>query len=75
MRAAAAADRLRRALGSLSVRYTAALQPTAETVGRGLGLSDDAISLFSEEVCVVILSNQNSSLCIKFVTGFTAAKG
>ena len=50
MRATAAAERLRRALAELSVRFTNALQPTAETLGQGLQLSDEAIQLFSEEV-------------------------
>lgn len=50
MRGAAAAERLRRALGSLSMHYAAALQPTADALGRGLGLPDDAVTLFSEDV-------------------------
>ena len=49
MRATAAAERLRRALADLSVRFTRALQPTAEALGQGLQLSNDAIQLFSEE--------------------------
>lgn len=50
MQATAAAKRLRRALADLSVCFTRALQPTAETLGQGLRLSNDAIQLFSEEV-------------------------
>jgi len=50
MRATAAAERLRSALSDLSVRFTRALQPTAEALGQGLQLSNDAIQLFSEEV-------------------------
>ncbi|BDA43844.1 Alpha-glucan water dikinase, chloroplastic at C-terminar half [Coccomyxa sp. Obi] len=50
MRGAAAAERLRRALAALSVRYAAALQPTADALGRGLGLPDEPINIFSEEV-------------------------
>ena len=50
MRATAAAERLRRALADLSVRFTRALQPTAEALGQGLQLSDEVIQLFSEEV-------------------------
>ena len=52
MRATAAAERLRRALAGLSVRFTQALQPTAEALGQGLQLSNEAIQLFSEEVRV-----------------------
>ncbi|CAL8469831.1 g9373 [Coccomyxa elongata] len=50
MRGAAAAERLRRALAALSTRYAAALQPTADALGRGLGLPDEPINIFSEEV-------------------------
>ena len=60
MRATAAAERLRRALADLSVRFTRALQPTAEALGQGLQLSNDAIQLFSEEV------RSPLSLCCKF---------
>ncbi len=56
MRATAAAERLRRALADLSVRFTKALQPTAEALGQGLQLSDEAIQLFSEEVKLLISS-------------------
>lgn len=50
MRGAAAAERLRRALAALSTRYAAALQPTADALGCGLGLPDEPINIFSEEV-------------------------
>ena len=50
MRATAAAERLRRALAELSVRFAGALQPSAEALGQGLSLTDDAVQLFSEEV-------------------------
>ena len=50
LRAAAAADRLRRALGALSTRVSEALQPTAEALGRRLKLPEEAIATFSEEV-------------------------
>ena len=50
MRATAAAERLRRALAELSVRFAGALQPSAEALGQGLSLSNDAVQLFSEEV-------------------------
>ena len=50
MQAAAAADRLRRALGALSVRATKALQPMAEALGRRLRVPDEAVDTFSEEV-------------------------
>ena len=63
LRATAAAERLRRALADLSVRFTRALQPTAELVGQGLHLSDEAVQLFSEEV---------SSLSLAVHSGFTA---
>ena len=56
MRATAAAERLRRALADLSVRFTRALQPTAEALGRGLQLSNEAIQLFSEEVRLAVRS-------------------
>ena len=50
LRATAAAERLRRALADLSMRFTRALQPTAELIGQGLHLSNEAVQLFSEEV-------------------------
>ena len=50
IRATAAAERLRRALADLSVCFTRALQPTAEALGQGLRLSNEAVQLFSEEV-------------------------
>ena len=57
MRGAAAAERLRRALAALSVRYSGALQPTADALGRGLGLPEDPITIFSEEVCTNLFAS------------------
>ena len=50
LRAYAASERLSRHLGSLSQRYTEALQPTADTLGSALGLPDQATNMFAEEV-------------------------
>ena len=55
LRAAAAADRLRRALGALSTRVSDALQPTAEALGWRLKLPEEAIATFSEEVRPLLL--------------------
>ena len=61
LRATAAAERLRRALADLSMRFTRALQPTAEALGQGLHLSDEAIQLFSEEVKLPISFHSSAS--------------
>ena len=50
LRAHAASERLSRHLGSLSQRYTEALQPTADILGSALGLPDQATNMFAEEV-------------------------
>ena len=50
MRAIAAAERTRLALGAVADRIVGALQPTAETLGQALGLPIDVYSIFSEEV-------------------------
>ncbi|KAK9830544.1 hypothetical protein WJX72_012386 [[Myrmecia] bisecta] len=50
LRANAAAERTRRALGDLAAVFTQALQPTAEALGRKLNIDPAAVSLFSEEV-------------------------
>ena len=50
LRAYAASERLSRHLSSLSQNYTAALQPSANALGNALGLPDEAISIFAEEV-------------------------
>lgn len=49
LRAAAAAERIGRALGALSARYTAGLQPTADALGRALGLPQAPVAMLSEE--------------------------
>ena len=49
LRAAAAAERIGRALGALSARYTAGLQPTANALGRALGLPLAPVAMPSEE--------------------------
>lgn len=50
LRAHAACERLSRHLGSLSLHYTEALQPTADAVGTALELPTGATSIFAEEV-------------------------
>ena len=50
LRAHAAIDRLRRELAVTSQRYSAVLQPTADMLGRALGLADASTAVFSEEV-------------------------
>ncbi len=64
LRATAAAERLRRALADLSTRFTRALQPTAELVGQGLHLSDEAMQLFSEEVSSLSLALHPRIYCM-----------
>ena len=50
IRAIAAAERTRLALGAVADQIVGALQPTAETLGQALGLPIDVYSIFSEEV-------------------------
>ena len=49
LRAGAAAERIGRALGALSVRYMAGLQPTADALGRALRLPHAPVAMLSEE--------------------------
>lgn len=50
LRAHAASERLTRELGSLSERYSAALQPTATALGDALGPAPESTGIFAEEV-------------------------
>ena len=50
LRTHAACERLSRFLGTASQRYTQALQPSADALGRALALPDEATSIFAEEV-------------------------
>lgn len=50
--AAAALERLSRALGDASAAATATLQPVADALGSALGLPPDDTELFAEEVFV-----------------------
>lgn len=50
LRAHASSERLARELGTLSERYSVALQPTATALGDALGLSQDSTAIFAEEV-------------------------
>ena len=50
LRAQAASERLTRELGTMSERYSAALQPTANALGDALGLSPEYTKMFAEEV-------------------------
>ena len=50
LRAHAACERLSRYLATTSERYTQALQPSAEALGRALGLPVEATSILAEGV-------------------------
>ncbi len=60
LRAYAAAERLQRALGSISLAYTDCLQPTAEELGSKLQIPREACSTFAEEVCCDTIPTGNA---------------